>query len=187
MCYNSSALLLAGQDSSDVNLARGAKTAMVKVAEQAVSTVKSQSLQNMQMRFKFTPLCNTSSHHSRCPSFPLLLSGVQRPAIKRSCPWSHPDGSRCNTTFLLPADWAPLAPGTGIRKADACLCLFFTHSCCFMVFFVVEGSAGSRNNLPALGKEMYPLAFLALAGSALLLLLAGEAEHLQTAPGTVKC
>lgn len=56
-----------------------------------------------------------------------------------------------------------------------------------MVFFVVEGSAGSRNNLPALGKEMYPLAFLALAGSALLLLLAGEAEHLQTAPGTVKC
>lgn len=38
-----------------------------------------------------------------------------------------------------------------------------------MVFFVVEGSAGSRNNLPALGKEMYPLAFLAPVGNALLL------------------
>lgn len=37
-----------------------------------------------------------------------------------------------------------------------------------MVFFVVEGSAGSRNNLPALGKEMYPLAFLAPVGNALL-------------------
>ena len=50
-----------------------------------------------------------------------------------------------------------------------CLCLFFTHSCCFMVFFVVKGSAGSRSNLPALGKETYPLAFLALFGNALLL------------------
>lgn len=69
----------------------------------------------------------------------------------------------------LPAAQAPLAQGTGIRKADACLCLFFTHSCCFMVFFVVEGSAGSRSNLPALGKEMYPLAFLALVGNAPLL------------------
>lgn len=38
-----------------------------------------------------------------------------------------------------------------------------------MVFFVVEGSAGSRNNLPALGKETYPLAFLAPVGNALLL------------------
>lgn len=38
-----------------------------------------------------------------------------------------------------------------------------------MVFFVVEGSAGSRNNLPALGKEMYPLAFLATVGNALFL------------------
>lgn len=38
-----------------------------------------------------------------------------------------------------------------------------------MVFFVVEGSAGSRSNLPALGKEMYPLAFLAPVGNALLL------------------
>jgi len=69
----------------------------------------------------------------------------------------------------LPAAQAPLAQGTGIRKADACLCLFFTHSCCFMVFFVVKGSAGSRSNLPALGKEMYPLAFLALVGNAPLL------------------
>lgn len=130
---------------------------------------KSQSLQNMQRRFKFAPLFNMSSHHSHSSSFPLLLSGVQRPVIKCSCPWSQPNGSRCNTTFLLPAARAPLARGTGIRKADACLCLFFTHSCCFMVFFVVEGSAGSRNNLPALGKEMYPLDFLAPVGNALLL------------------
>lgn len=120
------------------------------------------------MRFKFTPLCSISSHHSHSSSFPLLLSGVQRPVIKCSCPRSHPDGSQCNTTFLLPAARALLAQGTGIRKADACLCLFFTHSCCFMVFFVVEGSAGSRNNLPALGKELYPLAFLAPVGNALL-------------------
>lgn len=69
----------------------------------------------------------------------------------------------------LPAAQDPLAQGTRIWKADACLCLFFTHSCCFMVFFVVEGSAGSRSNLPALGKEMYPLVFLALVGNAALL------------------
>lgn len=38
-----------------------------------------------------------------------------------------------------------------------------------MVFFVVEGSAGSRNNLPALGQNMYPLVFLAAIGNAVFL------------------
>lgn len=51
-----------------------------------------------------------------------------------------------------------------------------------MVFFVVEGSAGSRNNLPALGKETYPLVFLALIGNALLL-----PPPCQTAAGTADC
>lgn len=167
--YNSFAELLASEDSPDVSSARGAEPTRVKGAEQAVYAINPNPCKTCRWHSNLPPLCNVSTHHSHFSSFPLLLSRVHRPVIKCSCPSSHPNGSWCNTAFLRPAAWAPLAWGTGIRKADACLCLFFTHSCCFMVFFVVKGSAGSRNNLPALGKEMYPLAFLALAGNALLL------------------
>lgn len=93
MCYSSFAGLLADQEIPDVNLARGANTARVKVAEQAVYVVNPNP-------------CKTCRFDSNLPPFAIWV--VITCFFLPSAPHWGPEASYKTFLSLIPSPWLPM-------------------------------------------------------------------------------